>query len=787
MKQYIHLFLTALLMAFSGSVSSQTYKLVWEDNFNGTTLDSSKWNVEQKIGVWNTGSNHEFQHYKKENVTVGSDGSGNNCLILKAKKEEYNGYHFTSGRVNTKGKFAFKRGKLEASIKIPDLANGLWPAFWTLGYTPTGWPDCGEIDVLEMGHAAGITAGKQNSYIGSHLFWGPYPRDFGNNYTAVQNLSSGFFKHTVVWTETQISVYFNDSSTPYFSMGINGSDTEEFRNFQDYIIFNLAVGGSVPNITDISKITATFPASMYVDWVKVYQETEDFKTTELPLFGTFGIFEEGTGTDMRMDLGYDLFENKSGATAKTGETPKNGTQVLSYNIQANNDFNMKLTSGIPRNMANYSNGSVQFYQKTNSPDNFQFGVSDTSGKEAFITISNESAQKIVRDGSWQLVYIPLAEIAGSVNLAALKEMLIVKGNSTANSYFAIDEVIYSETAPVSGVYGIYSNNPAISDKFALDNVNGNLYIWENTIAFITTLPAFEGKDVISFRSTGAASWWGFGLNSKALLNLENYAKGYLHLALRTKSTQPFKIVIEGANSSIGEVTFLNGADPFGFVRDGIWHQLTIPVSNLVAQGLNLSACGNIFTMTGSAIGDIAVDDIYLSESASVIENTATCHAASISVTPKNPTIKTGVKKKFTAAVTDQFGKPTDATVTWESNGGTILQDGNFSTTEPGSYIVKARFDNLSDSTKVTVSPSNGINSLEAKTEISYSFSSKELQLKGLSNNCRVEVYNLLGVRVYKGKTNSADMKIDMNDYAPSTYIIKIANSEEVEIRKIVTY
>jgi beta-glucanase (GH16 family) len=451
MKQLISTLFLSILMVTIGTVTAQTYQLVWEDNFDGNSLDSGKWNIEQKIGVWNTGSNKEFQHYKKENVTVGDDGEGNNCMILTAKREEYNGHHFTSGRVNTKGKFAFKRGKLEASIKMPNLANGLWPAFWTLGYTPTGWPDCGEIDILEMGQAAGITAGKQNSYIGSHLFWGPYPRDYGKNYTTTQDLSNGYFKHTVVWTQTKISVYFNDSPTPYFEMGITGADAEEFRNYQDYILFNLAVGGSLPGITNIGQITAPFPASMYVDWVKVYQNTEDFNTTDLPLYGTFGIFEDNAGADMRMDLGYDLFENTSGTTPKAGETPKSGSRVLSYNILANQNFEVRLTSGFQRNMTNYTKGSIKFYLKTNSEDDIELGVADTNRKEAFITLSDKSGQNLVRDGNWHLVYIPLAKIAETVNLAALKDMLIVKGNFATNGFLAIDEVIFSETSPSTGI------------------------------------------------------------------------------------------------------------------------------------------------------------------------------------------------------------------------------------------------------------------------------------------------------------------------------------------------
>jgi beta-glucanase (GH16 family) len=786
MKQFILILFGAILTLTVGTLKAQTYQLVWEDNFNGTSLDSSKWNIEQKIGVWNTGGNHEFEHYKKENVTVGNDGAGKNCLIITAKKEDYNGYHFTSGRVNTKGKFAFKRGKLEASIKMPNLANGLWPAFWTLGYTPTGWPDCGEIDVLEMGHKAGITAGKQNSYIGTHLFWGPYPRDFGKEITTSENLSSGYFKYSVEWTETQISVYFNDSSTPYFTMGINGADTEEFRDFQNYILFNLAVGGSLPGITDISQITASFPAKMYVDWVKVYQETEDFKTTDLPLYGTFGIFEDNSGADMRMDLGYDLYENLSGTTPKVGETPKSGTRVLSYNVEANQDFKIRLSSDFQRNMTNYATGSVQFYLKTNLQEDIQLGVADTSGKEAFLTLSDKSLINIIRDGSWHPVYIPLAELSGTVNLAALKDMLIVKGKSDAGGFLAIDEVIYSETTPATGVYGIYSNNPAISDKFSIDNVNGFLYNWSNTVAFNSVISAYEGKDVLSFRSSGAAVWWGFGIFSKAPVNLKNFDNGFLQLALRTKSTETFKITIEGANGSKGEITFTNGSDPFNFERDGMWHHLTIPMSDLVSKGLDLSACGNIFTIGGGVIGDIAVDDIYLSETASSINNSAICHAVSISIAPKNPTIKTGATKKFNASATDQFGKPTDAFVTWESSGGTI-QDGYFTAIEEGIYTIIIRLNGLSDSTTINVEKSNGIKSMVDMTIISYYTSSKTICLNGLKKGSSVEIYNLLGSMIFNQKTTSPSLEIDMKNSPFSTYILKIRNDENIEFRKFINY
>jgi len=786
MRSSLTIFLFFLFTGMAVTINAQNYQLVWEDNFDGNTLDSSKWNVEQKIGVWNTGGNSEFQHYKKENVTVGADGFGNNCMIITAKKEEFNGYHYTSGRVNTKGKFAFKRGKLEASIKIPNLANGLWPAFWTLGYTPTGWPDCGEIDILEMGHAAGITDGKQNSFIGSHLFWGPYPRDYGKEFTSNEDLSQGYFKHTLIWTESKISVYFNDSATPYFEMGIPGTDVEEFRNFQNYIIFNLAVGGSMPGIFNQSGITAPFPASMFVDWVKLYQITEDVSEADLALYGMVGIFEDKASVDMRMDLGFDLFESTTGLTIKTGEAPKDGNRVLSYNAEANTDFSMKLTAGLQRNMKNHHEGSIQFYMKTNLSGNFELGVADTLGKEAFITLGEGVPQNISRDGSWQLVYLPLSEVDNKVDLSALRDMLIVKGNAATAGYFAIDEVIFSETAPVEGVYGIYTNNSLITDKFTIDNVNGFLYNWSNTVSFNTAIPAYEGADVLTFRSSGAANWWGFGIFSTNPMNFENFATGYLHFSLRTKSNELFRVTVNGANESKGEITFTNGSDPYGFVRDGKWHQIAVPMSSLITQGLKLSACANIFTMSGGAISDIGVDDIYLSESATPIGNSAICRAVSISISPKNSTIKAGTKKKFTASAKNQFDNPIDAIVTWESSGGTIQQDGNFTVTEPGTYTIFAWMDALSDSTNINVQPSTGINDIGEKLNISYSCETKIVTITGIEKGSFVEVYSITGAAIFKGKTTGSELNINLKSLQGSACILKINNDNRITIQKFIT-
>ena len=119
------------------------YKLVWSDEFDGTTLNEKNWTVEVS---GNGGGNQELQYYRRENVSV-ADGS----LVLTARRENYQGKSFTSGRINSNQKAAFKHGILQARIKFPKTANGLWPAYWMMGndLNKYGWPRCGEMETAD--------------------------------------------------------------------------------------------------------------------------------------------------------------------------------------------------------------------------------------------------------------------------------------------------------------------------------------------------------------------------------------------------------------------------------------------------------------------------------------------------------------------------------------------------------------------------------------------------------------------------------------------------------------
>ena len=264
------------------------YTLVWQDNFNGTTLDeANNWVIEVN---GDGGGNAELQYYRRENITVGKEPvTGANCLIITAKKENYSGKTCTSGRLKTLSKMSFKHGKIEARIKLPKTANGLWPAFWMMGfdYPTVGWPKCGEIDMLEMGNANGVNRGTQDKYYSTWYHWGEswnggsYP-NWGHDATSTSSIQDDFHLFTLIWNsdflETYVDLDINPSAAPLAHMAINGADVAgnaaHYFHKQFYAIFNLAIGGNFTGIHDINNVTALANgnASMYIDYIRVYQQ-----------------------------------------------------------------------------------------------------------------------------------------------------------------------------------------------------------------------------------------------------------------------------------------------------------------------------------------------------------------------------------------------------------------------------------------------------------------------------------------------------------------------------------
>src|SRR5439155_4405990 len=130
-----------------GADNQSRWQLIWQDEFEGKTLDFEKWEFEVNA---QGGGNNELQYYVTNNVRV-KDG----LLFIEARKERYSGpegtREYTSSRIRTRFKGDWKYGRFDIRARLPK-GRGMWPAIWML---PTdnvygGWPNSGEIDIMEL-------------------------------------------------------------------------------------------------------------------------------------------------------------------------------------------------------------------------------------------------------------------------------------------------------------------------------------------------------------------------------------------------------------------------------------------------------------------------------------------------------------------------------------------------------------------------------------------------------------------------------------------------------------
>lgn len=260
------------------------YELVWNEDFTDGSLDRTVWNIEVNN---DGGGNNELQYYCEKGVSVGIEPTtGKHCLILTATKEHYIDRECTSGRVNSKNKMYYTFGRIDARIKFPRTANGLWPAFWQMGnnFDQVGWPRCGETDIIEMGHQNGFN-GKQDRFFNGAMHVGrAWNADWCDAQEATwsYSLQDTFHIVTLIWTPSTIDMYMDKEAHPengaYFHADLEPNEDADYNRQlvfgkPNFVIANLAVGGNFPGIFNIDGISAlnNGPQSLYIDWIRIYQ------------------------------------------------------------------------------------------------------------------------------------------------------------------------------------------------------------------------------------------------------------------------------------------------------------------------------------------------------------------------------------------------------------------------------------------------------------------------------------------------------------------------------------
>ncbi len=272
-------------------VDAKGWKLVWSDEFDGSEIDTSKW--EWESNCWG-GGNNELQCYTdREKNSFVEDGK----LIIRAFKETYIGraeppevnpnagsktLPYTSARLRTLNKGDWTYGRFEIRAKVP-AGQGLWPAIWMLPseWRYGAWAASGEIDIME---AVSMPPESPNKEIHGTIHYGaewPANVNTGEKYVfESSDPSKDFHTYAIEWADGEIRWYVDDvhfatqTADGWYSQAKNEEgikyDVEGSAPFDQpfHLLLNLAVGGNWPGAPDASTV---FPAQMEVDYVRVYE------------------------------------------------------------------------------------------------------------------------------------------------------------------------------------------------------------------------------------------------------------------------------------------------------------------------------------------------------------------------------------------------------------------------------------------------------------------------------------------------------------------------------------
>ena len=277
--------------------AASEWKLVWSDEFEGPKLDRKKWGFD--VDCWG-GGNDEQQCYRDGARNAGIvDGK----LVITARREQATGAAwpkqmkgsvqwpnalatkpFTSARLTTKGKAAWRYGRFEIRARLPQ-GQGTWPAIWMLPEKERygKWAASGEIDILEavnLGVAcAACPGGRENTILGTLHFGGQWPKNAhkGDETAFPDVLDGGFHTYSLEWLPDRMTwqvdgrIYAERQVGDWSTTGSAKPGAPFDQPF--HLILNLAIGGKLAESRGLGGVGLDgYPKLMEVDWVRVWQQ-----------------------------------------------------------------------------------------------------------------------------------------------------------------------------------------------------------------------------------------------------------------------------------------------------------------------------------------------------------------------------------------------------------------------------------------------------------------------------------------------------------------------------------
>jgi beta-glucanase (GH16 family) len=289
--------LPALLLATPAQ--AQDMRLMWSDEFDQPGIDAAKWSFD--VDCWG-GGNDERQCYtdSSRNARI-VDGR----LVITALRQRSTGpalpathpehaadpdakatRAFTSARLTTRGKAAWRFGRIEVRAKLPQ-GQGTWPAIWMLPEASTygGWAASGEIDILEAVNlgvpCAKCPGGKENTILGTLHFGGVWPKNVHKgDETPAPEVLEGFHTYSIDWEPERMvwridgRIFAERTLGDWWSAGSTTPGAPFDQPF--HLIVNLAIGGKLAETRGVGGVsTRDFPKRLEIDWVRVWQKADD--------------------------------------------------------------------------------------------------------------------------------------------------------------------------------------------------------------------------------------------------------------------------------------------------------------------------------------------------------------------------------------------------------------------------------------------------------------------------------------------------------------------------------
>lgn len=242
--------------------ASSDFQLVWQDDFNGTEIDTTKWSrITEGNPDWK-------KHMTTDDKVYDVSGGFLHLKGIVNPDTQVDPRPYLTGGIWTRNKLDFTYGKVEVRAKLGE-AQGCWPAIWLLGSTSEygGWPDYGEIDIMEHLNFDDFI----HSTVHSNIKSSP------SSMTASVNPSE-FNVYGVEWYPNRIVFTLNGATTfTYYKEA--GADWRQWPYDRDFhLIISQQLGGSWVGSVNPNHL----PVDYVIDYVKYYEYIQP----ETPATGT---------------------------------------------------------------------------------------------------------------------------------------------------------------------------------------------------------------------------------------------------------------------------------------------------------------------------------------------------------------------------------------------------------------------------------------------------------------------------------------------------------------------